>query len=152
MKEFFNLLKHFNLKELFIAPTKNGFLQFFRYIFVGGIATIVDLGILFVLTEVAHLHFLFSAAISFVAGLFVNYFLSKLFVFKNSKAKVSQIIEFLGYSAIGIAGLFITELVMYLFTNQCQIHYMISKIFATAIVLIWNYLCRKYIIYQNQNS
>jgi hypothetical protein len=42
MGEFFLLLKSFNLKGLFIAPTENSFLQFFRYAFVAGIATIAD--------------------------------------------------------------------------------------------------------------
>ena len=58
MKEFFELLKIFDLKGIFVNPTQNGFLQFFRYLFVGGIATIVDWGILFLLTDLAHIYHL----------------------------------------------------------------------------------------------
>ena len=72
MKEFFELLKKFDLKGIFVNPTKNGFLQFFRYLFVGGIATIVDWGILFLLTDLAHIYHLVSAIIAFVAGLITN--------------------------------------------------------------------------------
>lgn len=42
MKEFFELLKKGKLRAIFLDPTDNSFLQFFRYLFVGGIATVVD--------------------------------------------------------------------------------------------------------------
>lgn len=148
MKEFFELLKRFDLKGIFVSPTKNGFLQFFRYVFVGGIATIVDLGLLFLLTEYAHIYHLISAIISFIAGLTANFLLSKLLVFKANEARVNAVIEFFSYAVIGAIGLGITELIMFLFTNCLDVHYMISKIIATVIVLAWNYIARKLIIYK----
>ena len=148
MKEFFELLKKFDLKGIFITPTKNGFIQFFRYIFVGGIATIVDWGVLYVLTDFAHIHYLISTVIAFIAGLTVNYFLSKILVFKANEARVNATVEFLIYAAIGLIGLGITALIMFVFTDYFSLHYMISKIIATIIVLIWNYVARKIIIYK----
>ena len=38
MKEFFDLLKKGRFRAIFLDPTDNGFLQFFRYLFVGGYA------------------------------------------------------------------------------------------------------------------
>jgi putative flippase GtrA len=101
MKEFFELLKKIDLKGVFVNPTKNGFLQFFRYLFVGGIATIVDWGILFLLTDLAHIYHLVSAIIAFVAGLITNFFLSKLLVFKANEARVNAVMEFISYAIIG---------------------------------------------------
>jgi putative flippase GtrA len=148
MKEFFELLKQFDLKGIFLTPTKNGFLQFFRYIFVGGIATIVDWGVLFVLTDCVQIYHLISAVIAFVAGLLANFTLSKLLVFSGNEAKVNPLMEFVSYALIGIVGLGITELIMFLFTNCAQFHYMISKVIATVIVLAWNYIARKRIVYR----
>ena len=148
MKEFFELLKKFDFKGIFITPTKNGFLQFFRYVFVGGIATIVDWGVLFVLTDFAQIYHLISAIISFIAGLVVNFILSKLLVFKASKARVNAFMEFVSYAIIGVIGLGITELIMFLLTDKWTLHYMISKVIATIVVLAWNYIARKKIIYK----
>ena len=149
MKEFFELLKKFDLKGIFISPTKNGFLQFFRYIFVGGIATVVDWGVLFLLTDFVHIYHMVSAIISFIAGLITNFFLSKLLVFKANKARVNHpVMEFISYAVIGVIGLGITELIMFLFTNCWNIHYLISKVIATVIVLAWNYVARKLIVYK----
>ena len=148
MKEFIELLKTFNLKGIFLLPTKNGFLQFFRYVFVGGAATIVDWGILYLTTDFFHIYFLISAVAAFVAGLLVNFLLSKLFVFKADEARVNAVMEFVSYAIIGVVGLGITELIMVIFTNHLGLHYMLSKMIATAIVLAWNYFARKLIIYR----
>lgn len=148
MKEFWELLKRFDLRGIFISPTKNGFLQFFRYVFVGGIATVVDWGILFLLTDFAHVYHLVSAVIAFVAGLVANFFLSQLLVFKANEARVNAVMEFICYALIGVVGLGITELILLLLTNLWHIHYMISKMLATVVVLAWNYIARKKIIYK----
>lgn len=149
MKEFFALLKDFDLKGIFLTPTKNGFLQFFRYLFVGGIATVVDWGVLMGLTELLQLHHLVSAIFAFVAGLGTNFLLSKLLVFSASEAKTNSLLEFLGYALIGLVGLGMTELILFLFTDGLSLHYMLSKAIATAVVLVWNYLARKLLLYKN---
>lgn len=148
MKEFFELLKKFDLKGIFITPTKNDFLQFFRYLFVGGIATIVDWTILFILTDISKIHHLVSSIISFIAGLMVNFILSKALVFKTNEARVNPIWEFVSYAVIGVVGLGITELIMFITTDCFNQHYMLSKVIATIIVLAWNYLARKFIVYK----
>ena len=149
MKEFLNLLKHFDLKEIFLTPTKNGFLQFFRYVFVGGIATVVDMGLLFVLTDLVHIHHLISAIISFIAGLTTNFGLSKFLVFKANEARVTPLMEFVSYTLIGVIGLGLTELILFAFTSGLKLHYMLSKIIATIIVFLWNYAARKVIVYKD---
>lgn len=148
MKEILDLIKKFDLKGMFILPTTNGFLQFFRYVFVGGIATVVDWGILFILTDVAHIHHLLSSVVSFVAGLITNFILSKLLVFKASEAKTKATLEFIGYAIIGVVGLGITEIIMFLLTDCVAFHYMLSKVVATVIVLVWNYVARKKLLYK----
>ena len=148
MKEFFHLLKRFDLKGIFLTPTKNGFLQFFRYLFVGGIATVVDWGVLFGLTELLDMNHLVSAIFAFVAGLATNFLLSKLLVFSANEARSGAFVEFLGYALIGVIGLGITELILYLFTNCMTLHYMLSKAIATGVVLAWNYLARKFLLYK----
>ena len=62
MKELLQLIAKFDIKNLFKTPTDNTFIQFFRYLFVGGIAFLVDAGSLFLL-ELAGLHYLMAAGI-----------------------------------------------------------------------------------------
>lgn len=148
MKEFFGLLKRFDLKGIFLTPTKNGFLQLFRYLFVGGIATVVDWGVLMALTELLEVHEMISAIFGFAAGLGTNYLLSKLLVFKANEARTNGWLEFLGYGLIGLMGLGITELILLLGNVFPLVHYMVFKAIATTVVLVWNYLARKLLLYK----
>ena len=146
MKEIFQLIRKWDMKGLFLAPTDNGLLQFFRYAFVGAIASVVDWAVLWLL-ETVGLHYLIAAVISFFAGLATNFFLSKLLVFNGQKARMNSIGEFISYAVIGAIGLGMTLGIMYVFTEWLHLHYMLSKIIATAIVLVWNYLARKIFVY-----
>ena len=51
LKEFFELLKKGDLRGLLIAPTEDTFLQFFRYIFVGGASFVADFVLLHIITD-----------------------------------------------------------------------------------------------------
>ena len=82
----------------------------------------------------------------------VNYLLSKLLVFQAEKARTRASVEFLGYALIGAVGLAITMGLMHVFTEWVGLHFMLSKIIATLIVLIWNFTARKLILYQKQSS
>ena len=146
MKEFMGYLKHMDLRAMFITPTENGFIQFFRYAFVGGIATIVDWAVLYILTTMG-MYYLVSTVFAFFAGLAVNFLLSKLLVFSASEAKVGKVGEFVAYAIIGAMGLLITMGIMYLLTDIVGMYFMLSKVIATVIVLAWNYIVRKKLLY-----
>jgi len=136
-----------NLKKIFLQTTNNTFLQLFRYVFVGGVAFIVDFGFLYVLTEYAHLHYLLSATLSFILGLVTNYSISKIWVFSENTIK-KRWLEFVVFSLIGVVGLGFNNLFLWIFTDYCSIHYMLSKVLATIIVFFWNFLSRKFILFK----
>ena len=122
--------------------------QFLRYSVVGGLAFIVDYGTLVMLTEVFGLHHLLSAAISFVLGLVCNYLLSTAWVFGESKLE-NKYAEFISFAVIGIIGLGFNELIIYLGTDICHLHYMLSKIISTVIVFFWNFTARRFLLFKS---
>lgn len=139
------MIKQF-LHTVFVAPTNNWMLQLFRYGFVGGVAFLVDYGTLFVLTHYAGVPYLWSAAIAFILGLVTNYLISISWVFQHSgKMNVWQ--EFTFFAIIGVIGLGLNELIMYVGTDMMHLHYMISKLISTAIVFFWNFFARKFILF-----
>mgnify|MGYP001577316452 FL=1 len=77
--------------------------QFFRYFLVGGVAFVVDFALLYLLTEFAGLHYLFSASIAFMAGVAVNYALSVSWVFDHRSID-NRMHEFAIFAVIGIFG------------------------------------------------
>ena len=147
MKELFDYIFMLDFKSLFITKSNNTFIQFFRYIFVGGVSFLADGGSLFLITTIG-VNYLISVIFAFVIGLAVNYGLSKLLVFE--KSSVNGKIEFLVYGIIGVIGLGFTEIIMYVLTEIAGLYFMVSKVIATIIVLVWNFVARKIILYRKK--
>lgn len=128
--------------KVFIDKTDNSLLQFIRYFFVGGVAAVVNIGMLYVFTDIFHIYYLISNILSFTLGLVVNYILSKMLVFQD-EVSLSASKEFIIYAIIGVVGLGIDTLLVSVFTDIVHFYYMISKIISTLLVFIWNFGARK---------
>mgnify|MGYP001067556874 FL=1 len=122
----------------------------FSYTLVGGLAFVVDLVLLFVLTEYAHWHYLVSATLSFLAGLLVNYILSTQWIFRSSKIKNKKI-EFILFGLIGVIGLGLNNVLLYFFTDLIGLYYMLSKLITAVLVYAWNFLGRRYFLFNAKN-
>lgn len=131
------------INRLLTNPTDNAFIQLIRYGFVGATAFIADFGSLFILTEYAGVHYQLSAAFAFIIGLTINYFLSIRWVFNSTGYERHQLMEFLGFAIVGVIGLGLNALIMYLAVDLVSLHYMAAKLISTAIVFFWNFLGRK---------
>ncbi|HJT87195.1 MAG TPA: GtrA family protein, partial [Bryobacteraceae bacterium] len=87
-----------------------------------------------------------SAAISFTAGLVVNYLLSRFWVF-DRRTFSKTTVEFGIFALIGVVGLLLTQLLMWGFTAGVGFNYMISKCFAAGAVLLWSFAARKWALF-----
>lgn len=128
--------------KLFFEKTSDTKIQFFRYLFVGGFAAVVNIGSLNLFTEVFNIYFLYSNVMGFILGLLVNYVLSRFLIFSKEKTN-KEFLEFVIYALIGIIGLGLDTLFMWIGTSLIGIYYMLTKIISTGIVFIWNFLARK---------
>ncbi len=115
--------------------------QLIRYAGVAGIGLIVDFGTVIFAKQVLGFHYLTAACVGFLLGLVVTYVLSNLLVF--GKPKGSQKRLFIAFAAIGIVGLGILNLLMWILTGQLGINYIASKALATVVVFMWNFFARK---------
>ncbi|MDR1402231.1 MAG: GtrA family protein [Tannerellaceae bacterium] len=137
------------LKDILIHKSNNLLVQLVRYTFVGGLAFLVDFGLLFMLTEYAGFHYLLSATCSFIIGLLVNYYISAIWVFGPSSYKKG--VEFLLFAVIGVIGLGLNDLLIWIFTEKFGIYYMLSKLITAILVYMWNFLGRRYLIFNKEN-
>ena len=134
------------LNKLFRDNTDNIFLQFFRYIFVGGTAFAVDFFFLYFFSDICGIYYLISGVLSFVISVLVNYIMSTKWVF-NPDNSDNKVLEFNLFLIISTVGLVFTEILLYLFTDVFGLYYLISKIIAAIIVLFWNFTARRIMFY-----
>ncbi len=147
--ELLGLMLRRDIGGLLIRPTTNRLLQFIRAAFVGGTAFAADAGLLWAAAALG-LHYLLAAVIGFIAGVTVNYILSKLLVFKSNAARVGKAMEIFVYVLVSAVGLGLTELFMAFFTERMGLHYMLSKVVSALLVFVWNYCSRRVIIYREK--
>ncbi len=129
------------------------FKEFFRYAVVGGIAFFLDFGTLVLVEEMLFnglsYGIYFATALGFVVGLAVNYALSLVFVFTQEadRHRGRSLCTFAIFCAVGLLGLFWTELGMWFGVDVLEWNYEVVKILVTGVVLVWNYLGRKLLVF-----
>ena len=128
---------------------------FVKYCIVGGTAAVVDFGILFGLTEffLGIQYYLVSATISFVFSALTNYTLNRRWTFRSDGKKRRQIPIFF---TVATMGLLINNFIMFLgmeglLLKNIQYGYLLAKVIATGLVLIWNFLGNKYITFNEKS-
>ena len=123
---------------------KRLFEQIIKFGLVGFLCFFIDYGIMVFLTEVFNVNYLISSGISFPISVIVNYVLSLTFVVDTKKG--NKIKEFVIFIVLSVVGLGINQVLMWFCVDVLGIFYMISKIGATAIVMVYNFITRKLIL------
>lgn len=116
--------------------------QLMKFGVVGVIAFCIDYGLMVLLTQVFGVFYLISATISFTVSVIFNYFASMRYVFTH-KEGMSRRREFIIFVVLSIIGLVLNNVLMWLGTSLMGISYLITKLFATFVVTIFNFVTRK---------
>jgi putative flippase GtrA len=116
--------------------------QFAKFGVVGVVSFLIDYGTMFVLTEFAGVNYLASATVGFVVSVVFNYLASMRYVFRH-REDMSRRREFVVFVVLSVIGLGINDLMMWLGQGVLGISYLIVKLFATFVVMIWNFVTRK---------
>ena len=140
------VLKSMNIK--ISKQQKELLIQIFKFIIVGGIATLLDWIIYYILYRFIGINPLIANIISFSISMIYNFYASCKYVFNvtKSKTKYRLFIEFIVFSLIGLG---INELLIFVFYTNLSWNAMLVKILATAIVMVFNFVNKKMFLEKN---
>lgn len=119
-------------------------LQFVRYALVGGLAFVVDFALLSTALYFGW-HYLLATLIGFIGGLATIYLLCVFWVWRGTQAKTAR--DLLVFTLIGVGGLMLTALLMWVSVGLLAFDPQISKLFIAAIVLVWNFGLRRLFVF-----
>ena len=109
--------------------------QFVRFCLVGSVGTVAHYSVLVMIV-----HFqgkpILGSTVGFVSGALVNYALNYRYTFQSASRHHGTLAKFF---TIACAGLMLNTLIMGLLIEFLDIHYLVSQICATAVVVLWNY-------------
>lgn len=130
---------------------RNLIAQIMKFGIVGILATLLDYVVMIVLTEVFGVPPVASSTISFSISVVFNYLASMRYVFSH-REDMSRRREFIIFLVLSIIGLGINAALMWVGTELAGIDYRIVKLFATAVVMVWNFVSRKVLLDGSDNS
>lgn len=116
--------------------------QIMKFGVVGIIAFVIDFGVMVFLTEVFGIDPVISATVSFIISVVFNYAASMRYVFSHREG-MSRTREFVIFVVLSAIGLGINDLLIWAGTDLASFDYRLVKIFATAVVMVWNFVTRK---------
>ena len=118
-----------------------------RYFAASLAALAADLGALSFSLRVLQAGLAWSASIGFVVGAVVAYILSIRWVFRERMLATAPILEFATFVGIGVAGLGITQAVLWLGVTELGLLPELVKLGAAGITFAFNYIARKSLLF-----
>ena len=150
------------IDKLLKNQTDRTHIQFFRYMFVGAAAFLVQFASFMIFINI-NINYLIATPMAFILGLMANYALSVNWVF-NKHTLDNMWSEFVIFAVIGVVGMVLTEVLMWFFVDYVsfyQIFYnvhlynsshniglYVANVVTAALVLFWNFFARKLTLFK----
>jgi dolichol-phosphate mannosyltransferase len=111
--------------------------QTVNFCIVGAIGIVVNQGLLWFLTEIFGIYYLYSALMSIEMSILSNFILNDHFTFGGEKRDVAS--RLLKYNLTCIVGSVLNYILLWVFTDLLHVYYLISNLLGIVIAFAWNY-------------
>lgn len=125
------------VKELIVK-----YRELILYGLIGGLCASLDFGVYTVLS--LWIPFLWSNIISVHCGIFCSFVLNRNF---NFKVKDNTGKRFLSFYLVGLAGLGLSELLIFILTDKFEWHYIVAKLLTVVVVALFQFAMNKLITF-----
>lgn len=139
------------------------FQEIIKFGLTGGVCFLIEYAALLLLKEALHLSAVAATPIAFLISVFFNYLLCVRWVFDDAKegSRAAQ----LGFVITSVMGLFLNWGIMWvltallgedtplfaLFGFEFKV-YMLNKIIATLLVMVWNYFTKRHVLKKENDA
>ena len=129
--------------------TRAKFFEIVRFLIAGTTATLVNMIVLYALTEFAGVWYLLSLTVAFFIAFLISFTLQKFWTFaeKNKERMGNQAIWFF---IVQIGGLLFNMLALYIAVDVFDLWYMGAQFFILLFIAASNFLIFKFVIFNKQ--
>ncbi len=113
------------------------FLKFLKFGLVGFSGLLLDFGITYYTKEKLHWNKYLANSLGFVIACTNNYLLNRLWTFRSVDPGIA--VQFSKFLLISLGGLFLNNLILYLFTEKVKLNFYVAKFCAIVLVFFWNF-------------
>jgi putative flippase GtrA len=139
-------IKKSKIKKSFAdLVTRNSLAQFGRYAIVGSLSFLFEYSLYFILLQVLHIWFILSNIIVYALIFWFNFIFNRIWSFRSKDDLKKQLLK---YTLLFFFNLALTSSVLYLLTDTIGISPLISKVMVMCLIVPWNFLIYKNVIYR----
>lgn len=132
-----HILTKIDVSKLFHLINNSKWNNFFYYFVIAGFCSLIDLILLYILTEFLGILYLLSATISFIVVQILNYYVNKTFNFKNKSKHVSR--QFSLFILINTVGLALSLGILALLVEVFGLWYILGRIISMLFAFNFNF-------------
>jgi putative flippase GtrA len=121
-------------------------LEGMRYFIAGGTSFFVDFGVYMGLIQFAGVHYLVAAPLGFALGMATIYTLCVRWVFTHRRVADARV-EFAIFAAVGLAGMGLNQLIIWLGVEVAALSYAWAKIVSAGSMFVFNFCVRKLLLF-----
>jgi len=123
--------------------------EIINYLIVGGMTTLVSIGVYALCTKCFHINYMIANVVSWIISVLFAYITNRIFVFKSKSENI--ILEVYQFFKYRIFSFLIEIFLMYVFVELISIDDMISKVIVQIIVIILNYVFSKLFVFKKES-
>ena len=125
--------------------SKTFYLKFLKFAVVGFSGLLIDFGFTYLFKEVFKVQKYLANAIGFIIAASSNYLLNRIWTFQSTNSNIA--FEYSEFIVISLIGLGINSLILWLLVSKYKLNFYLAKVFAIAVVTIWNFLANMLITF-----
>jgi len=106
----------------------------------------IDFFLTWLFKDKFHFNPYLANAIGFTAAVLSNYFINRLWTFKEKQARIAK--QLAAFAIVSIVGLLLNSGFIYLFTTLFFINFYVSKAMAVILVFFWNFTANYFFVFR----
>ena len=128
------------------------FINMLQFGIVGGLMILLNVAILYLLTSVLGIYYIFSAMLSYLVLTGLSFFLNEKWTFRSITHHTHKNLwhRFVSYYLVSFSGMTLNILILFVFTEYGNVFYLYSSIIASFSVFLWNFSLNKTITWHEK--
>ena len=115
--------------------------QFVKFTSVGFVSAIGHYGLLIALVQIAAVPAVPASAAGALLGACINYSLNYHYTFRSTRQHHESVLRF---ALVAVVGLVLNTLFMWVGVELIEVHYLLSQVTTTVLLLIWSFAANRY--------
>lgn len=124
--------------------------QFKKFIIFGGLSTIINYSVFYLLFTSFNLAYLFASSLGYIFGLIFGYILNRKYTFSSTNTE--KLKEFTSYLMIYLTSLFLSLNLLNLLVENLNFNPLLANIFAIALSTMTNFAGCKLFVFKIQSK